>query len=86
MRITSAVAVLAVTVLAEECTARVPIAGWVTVERPCSSQKPLPAIVRKCAGAAVTGALLAFATGGVSIWAGLGSGAAGCVPWAMGDD
>ncbi len=71
-----------VSILAEDCTVSVPIAGWVQVERPCSSQKPLPPIVRKCAGSAAVGALFAWLSGGTSLLFGAGSGLAGCIPWA----
>ena len=60
------------------------VAGWVSVPASCNP-KPLPAIVRKCAGSAVVGALMAYLSGGTSILFGAGAGLAGCIPWAGND-
>jgi len=61
------------------------VAGWVSVPVECD-REPLPPIVRKCAGAAAVGALLAYISGGTSLLFGAGSGLAGCIPWAGADD
>lgn len=71
-----------VSIVAQEPMCSVPVAGWLVQRVPCSSLKPMPAIVRKCAGSAIVGAILAYLSGGTSVLVGGGTGLMGCIPWA----